>query len=72
MLISLLQLPFEQDGVLKVRVAVPCVEMVVWEDGDRYSVYLLYWYFTGTTVQKLTLRALSTARKAPARASLVA
>jgi hypothetical protein len=46
--------------------------MVVWEDGDRYSVYLLYWYFTGTKVQKLTLRALSTARKAPARASRVA
>ena len=72
MLISLLQLPFEQDGVLKVRVAVPCVEMVVWEDGDRYSVYLLHWYFTGTIVQKLTLRGLSTARKAPARASRVA
>ena len=32
-MLSLLQLPLEQDGVLKVYVEVPLVEVVVWEDG---------------------------------------
>jgi hypothetical protein len=32
-MLSLLQLPLEQDGVLKVYVEVPSVEVVVWEDG---------------------------------------
>jgi hypothetical protein len=29
------------------------------EPHHKYSVYLLYWYFTGTKVQILTLRAAS-------------
>ena len=35
--LSLLQMPLEQDGVLKVYVAVPRVEVVVWEDGASSS-----------------------------------
>ena len=32
-LLSLLQMPLEQDGVLKAYLAMPVVEVVVWEDG---------------------------------------
>jgi len=35
--LSLLQMAIEQDGVLKVYVAVPRVEVVVWEDGASSS-----------------------------------
>lgn len=36
-LLSLLQLPLEQDGVLKAYLAAPVVEVVVWEDGSIES-----------------------------------